>query len=274
MDIGGLPTVGEPGTAIGIASVPNLRDVGGWPTAGGGRVRTGLLYRSVDLSRLADEDLAVFDKLGIRTIYDLRTGAERDQSPDRLPDGAAYVVLDVLADSADATPAKLAEVLADPQLAARLLGDGRAPAIVEGAYRQIVCLDSARAAYRRLFADLADAGNRPALVHCMSGKDRTGWAAAALLGLLGVPEELIMADYLLTNAQLLPSMQPRFDAFARLGGDPELLMPIFGVREQYLRAAVDETRRRFGTIEGYFADGLGLDADVQRRLRDAFTYVG
>lgn len=267
----GTPGVGEPGFPIGIASVPNLRDVGGWPTADGGRVRAGQLYRSVDLSRLSDADLDAFHALGIRTIYDLRSTAERDQAPDRVPDGAVYVWLDVLADALRSAPATLTDVLTDPGLATKLLGNGRAVTMFEGAYRQIVSSDSARAAYRTLYLDLADPARRPALVHCLTGKDRTGWAAAALLWLLGVPDELVLADYLLTNAQLLPALQPKFDAFAARGGDPELLMPVFGVRERYLEAARDELRRRYGTINGYFADGLGLTADTVAALRDAFT---
>lgn len=261
----------EPGRAIAIASLPNLRDVGGWPTATGGRVRSGLLYRSVDLSKLTDDDLAMVEKLDLRTVFDLRTPAERDISPDRVPAGAAYMPLNVFADSTDAAPARLREVLADPELAARLLGSGRTVTMFEGAYRQIVSLASARDAYRRMFLDLADRGRRPALVHCMTGKDRTGWAAAALLQLLGVPDELVMADYLLTNAQLLPALQPKFDAFARRGGDPQLLMPVFGVREQYLAAALDEMHRVYGDIEGYFAAGLGLGAGMQDALRKAFV---
>lgn len=267
----GSPGVDEPGRPIGIGSVPNLRDVGGWPTAGGGRVRAGLLYRSVDLSGLADADLDAFEALGIRTIYDLRTAAERQQAPDRLPDGAAYVSLDVLADAVRSAPATLSDVLADPALAAKLLSDGRAVTMFEGAYRQIVSSDSGRAAYRALYLDIADPARRPALVHCQTGKDRTGWAAAALLWLLGVPDDLVMADYLLTNAQLLPALQPKFDAFAARGGDPELLMPVFGVRERYLHTAREEMSQRYGTVEGYFTDGLGLSHDTIADLREAFT---
>ena len=65
----------EPGQSIAIASVPNLRDLGGWPTRTGGRVRWGLVYRSTALSHLAEEDMAAFAALGIRSVYDLRTEA-------------------------------------------------------------------------------------------------------------------------------------------------------------------------------------------------------
>ena len=76
-----------PGQSIAIASVPNLRDLGGWPTRDGRRVRAGLLYRSTALDRLAGADMAAFAALGIRSVYDLRTEAERTVQPDQLPPG-------------------------------------------------------------------------------------------------------------------------------------------------------------------------------------------
>ena len=88
------PLPGDPAPLPGdsaplIPSLPNLRDVGGHPTADGGRVRTGLLYRSTDLSRLDDAGAAALETLGIRTVFDLRTAGERAGGPDRLPPGAA-----------------------------------------------------------------------------------------------------------------------------------------------------------------------------------------
>ena len=81
----------RPGAGLGLATAPNLRDVGGWPTRDGGRVATGALYRSTDLSRLAGPDVPAFAELGIRSVYDLRTAGERAARPgpaargDRLP---------------------------------------------------------------------------------------------------------------------------------------------------------------------------------------------
>src|SRR5512132_2259481 len=66
------------GRRIDIPSVPNLRDIGGYSVAGGGRVRTGLPYRSVELNHLqGDGDLEAFAELGIRTVFDMRTAPER-----------------------------------------------------------------------------------------------------------------------------------------------------------------------------------------------------
>ncbi len=273
---GGIPGPGRDGDTTPaaepmIAGLPNLRDVGGHRTRDGGRVRTGLVYRSVDLSRLDPPAVADLGRLGIRTVFDLRTAAERTSQPDRLPPGSAYVVADIAGDSDGKSPADFATLFEDPAAASRALGGGRAATLFVDVYREFVHLDSARAGYRRLFDALAGGTSTPALVHCTTGKDRTGWAAAALLLFLGVPEDAVMEDYLLSGPGLVPVVEPIIDAFAARGGDPELLRPLLGVRPAYLEAALDEVRRRHGSIEAYVADGLGIDARARAALRSALV---
>lgn len=94
-----LQSVAEPGANIKIHSVPNLRDIGGWPTRDGGRVRTRLIYRGTALDKLQGDDLTAFANLGIRSIYDLRTEAERSAGPDKEMPGANHLVLDLLKDA-------------------------------------------------------------------------------------------------------------------------------------------------------------------------------
>ena len=266
-----MSEVVEPGASIPLASLPNLRDLGGWPTKDGGRVRSGLVYRSTELGKLAGDDVAAVDGLGLRTVFDMRTEAERSAEPDRLPHGAELAVIDVLADSSGAAPAQLIKVLGDPAAATPLLGDGKAVKLFEHGYREIVSLPSALAAYRLFLLDLSQPEHRPALFHCTTGKDRTGWGAALLLMLLGVSDEDVMRDYLLTNSQLVPAMQPVFDRFQAAGGDPDVLRPVIGVEQEYLEASLDEMRQRFGSLEGYVTEGLQLGPEVLDALRAAFV---
>jgi protein-tyrosine phosphatase len=258
------------GQDLGIASAPNLRDVGGYATRDGATVRTGLLYRSTALNRLTDEDAAAIDRLGIRTIYDLRTAFERTAEPDRLPPGVEYVVADVVDSHAIGSPTHLFGLLDSPDAAREALGDGKGTQIWMEHYRLLVRLDSARASYGRIFRDLATDAHRPALVHCSTGKDRTGWAAAILLTLLDVPYETVMADFLQSASYIERLVQPFLDRFAAQGGDPDLLRPIFSVVPAYLDAGLDALTAAYGGIEAYFAEGLGVDAATQRALREAF----
>ncbi|MGW4202788.1 tyrosine-protein phosphatase [Streptomyces sp. NPDC004726] len=261
----------KPGRRIDIPSVPNLRDIGGYATADGGRIRTGQLFRSVELNHFQGEDLDRFTELGIRVVFDLRTEAERIAEPDVVPSGTDQIVCDVLKDSQGAAPAQLLRVLSDPALAAEKLGGGRAVQLFESGYREIVSLPSALSAYRAFFRAIAQDTHRPALFHCTTGKDRTGWAAAATLLLLGVSQEDVLYDYQLTNRDLLPALKPVFEQFRAAGGDPRLLEPVLGVDSRYLHAALDEMSRKFGSIESYFTDGLGIGPQDQQRLRAALV---
>lgn len=262
----------QPGSRI--TTVPNMRDLGLWSTRGGGRVRPRLLYRSAELSRLSDDKTAALAGFGLRSVYDLRTEEERSRQPDRIPEGVDYTVLDILEGAAHLAPARLLDVLSDPKAADDMLGGGKAVAMFEEAYREVVDLPSALSGYNRFFSAISRRENVPALFHCTTGKDRTGWAAAALLLLLGVADDLVMEEYMLTNEQLLPALEPLFEQFESAGGDRELLIPVVGVRESYLLAALDEMKKRFGTIEGYFTGGLGFEVEALDTLREAFTESG
>lgn len=258
----------KPGARIDIPLLPNLRDIGGYATAGGGRVRTGQLYRSTELNHLKGEDLERFAELQIRVVFDLRTEPERTAEPDVVPPGTEQVVCDVLKDSQNAAPAILPKLMADPAFAEETLGGGKTLQLFERGYREIVSLPSALSSYREFFTRIAEDAQRPALFHCTTGKDRTGWAAASTLTLLGVSEKDVLFDYELTNRDLLPALKPVFEQFRAAGGDPHLLEPVFGVQAGYLQAGLDEMKQKFGSIEGYFSDGLGIDAEGQQKLRD------
>jgi protein-tyrosine phosphatase len=256
---------------ITIHSAPNLRDIGGHITEDGQRVRTGLLYRSEQLSGISDADMPAFAQLGLKKIYDLRTASERAAKPDRVPAGAQDVVEDVLADANQAGPAQLFQLLADPHKANAALGAGKAAAMFTKSYSELVSLPSARTGFAQMFGELADENNLPALFHCTTGKDRTGWAAAALLTLLGVSHEQVVQDYLHSNDYILPEYQAMIDKYTAAGVEKDILLSILGVRQEYLEASFKEMHDKFGSIEDYFAKGLGIDQAGHEALRQCFV---
>ena len=233
-------------------------------------MRTGLLYRSGALARLTDADRAALERLGIRRVYDLRGERERALGPDRLPAGAEPVICDVLAGWNAGGADRLFALVGDPEAARRELGGGRLEAIWLDQYRAFVTLASAHAAFGRIFRDVAQAANRPALVHCTGGKDRSGWGAASLLLLLDVPDDVVMADFLRSNLAAASMAAHVTGAIAGHGGDPDLWRPLLTADPRCLEAAQAQVRESFGSIEAYFADGLGVEAATQDALRAAF----
>ncbi|MCQ9384198.1 tyrosine-protein phosphatase [Brevibacterium moorei] len=254
-----------------VKGIVNLRDLGSIPVAGG-RIASGLLYRSAGLNRLRPESFADFTALGIERVYDLRTGPERDHAPDKHPAGVSLSVCDVLADSEHSAAAHTGSASQDPAQVARFLRAQPEGAYLKRSYRDFVILPSARRAYRELFTALAapEAGGA-ALFHCTAGKDRTGWAAASLLLLLGADPDDVLADYLATNVDYLPRQEGYLERAEAQGIPRDLLLPMLEVRPEYLETSLAQVRQDFGGIRGYFVDGLGLADDTLERLGERFV---
>ena len=267
---GDSATGAQPGQSLGIASIPNLRDLGGYETRDGKTVKHGLVYRSNQLSEISPEDMQKLGALELQGAYDLRTMAERETRPEELPPGVDYIVVDVLADSPSAGPAQLEKLMADPKVANVELGGGKVEAAFQASYREFISLPSAQREFGKMFVALGNRQEVPALFHCTTGKDRTGWAAAAFLTLMGVPKETVYEDYLRSNDYILPAYQHAIDGFVEAGGDAEIPKAILGVKKVYLDAAFDQMETEYASIENYFSEGLGIDADKQAALRDLY----
>jgi len=265
-----LPPGQSLGLALGMKTIPNLRDVGGYKTSDGKTVALGVAYRSDTFNPMSAEEIKTLERLALKNDYDLRTTAEVKAMPDQLPPGVKYHLLNVLADDKGAAAAEIESLLHQPKKANMVLGGGKIETLFRQVYREFITLPSAKQSYRTLFQDLADPGLAPGVFHCTTGKDRTGWAAAALLTLLGVPKETVMADYMRTNEYTLPQFQHAIDGFVAGGGERSIALAVLGVKAEYLEASFDEVKKRYGTIEKYFAEGLGIDAAGQQALRARF----
>ncbi|MFI8106569.1 tyrosine-protein phosphatase [Streptomyces sp. NPDC086023] len=236
----------------------NLRDAGGYRTSDGRWVRMGEVYRSDALNRLTADDQDKLQRLGIRTVFDLRMQGERDKDPDRVPAGTTYTFADVFADSG-----AFSTMPRTPDEAVRAMID---------AEKAMVSSPAGRQAYAQVADGLAaaDARGEAVLFHCTAGKDRTGWAAAALLTGLGVPRATVEADYLASNDYRKAAND------AILGHLPPaqaaVYKPLLDVRPEYLNAGYDEVAARFGDFDTYLGDGIGLNRHERKRLeKDLLT---
>ncbi len=268
-----------------IASA-NLRDLGGLATIDGQRVRTGRLFRSGHLSELDRAEAAILGGLGLRTIIDLRRPSEVADFPTPDLDGVDRLWMSVSPE--DSEFAVAANLLFGEQpervdtaedsgfaVAANLLFGNQPEQVdiatmLEGYFRNTVTnrLDG----YRPVFEAATDPDRQPLLFHCMGGKDRTGFVAGVLLRLLGVGQEEVMADYLLTNEILGDRMARRADQARqriaqRSGVEPdqvderhlEGIRAMLYTRPSFLQASFDAVTDKFGTWETFRRDGLGID---------------
>ena len=248
--------------ALHLPSIANLRDIGGYRTVDGRWVKMGLLFRSDQLDRVSDADLKAMEQLRLRLVADLRTESERALEPDRLPSGSQPLILDVAADSDGSLGG-------DMRKATAAIEAGKGVELLTAANRDFVSLGSARRAYATLLDQM---NGSPILYHCTAGKDRTGWASAVILTLLGVPRDTVMADYMASNAFLRAKNALVQEMLAKSNSpmNPSYLEDVLTVRASYLEAAFDEVEKRYGSFDAYVRNGLGLNDEDIRSLRSTY----
>jgi protein tyrosine/serine phosphatase len=226
----------------------NFRDIGGYAGADGRTVRWQRVFRSDALARLTEDDLATLRPIGVRTLIDLRTIPELEQSgPSQLIDahGVRHRHHPFFQDPVH--PDRLNELPDLPLLYAGLIEQGAET-------------------IRGIFEALADDATYPAVVHCAAGKDRTGIVIALLLRTLGVDDETIVTDYALTetyfteytDAQRRAGVTPLFD-----GLRPELL----SAHAETMFGFLQVVDTRFGGAGQLLADS-GVPAGAASELRN------
>lgn len=233
----------------------NFRDVGGYETAGGGRVRWGLVFRSGALHRLTAADLASLAALGLRVVYDLRSDEERDLAPS-MTGGIRYEPLPISGDAARTEEhtalfieGRLTDVPADFLVHVyQAMAEGAAPIFGE------------------LLTRLAEPDGLPALVHCTAGKDRTGIAAALLLSVLGVDDAAIVDDYELSRIHYSDPKLARL-LLKDETIDVERYRSLFGAPRDAMALLLTGLRDRYGSVERYLVDAAGVAPEVIAELR-------
>ncbi|MBW2386894.1 MAG: tyrosine-protein phosphatase [Deltaproteobacteria bacterium] len=266
-----IPNNGSPGLVIGerlnpLEGAHNFRDLGGYATRDGRRVRWGMIFRSDHLADLTQPDINYISKLGIRLVCDFRGEEEIAENPNRLPpddppeqinpaiSGTALAPGDIQAAIMQGNPDKL---------------DFRQLLIDGNRFMATGALDQ----YRELFRRLEREEFVPLLFHCTAGKDRTGVAAALILLALGVPEETIMEDYLLTATYTHERVEKNLMAVrfaSQFRTDLDEVRPIMSVRREFLQAAFDGIHDEYGSVDRYMEQALLLTNEKRDALRRRF----
>lgn len=262
---------------LALEGVHNFRDFGGYPVAGGGRLKRGKLWRSSQHFGATEADLAKIAALGLTAVYDLRTVQERSSHPCPRPaDFVARVHYSGDPELRDA-PHFTAPHFTAPHAAAAVEAPKQqrdAASSREGMRRNYEVLPfrpKLGAMIQRMLADLAD-GEDAILVNCMAGKDRTGIAVAAVHLATGVHRDDVIADYLLTNTagDVEARIRAGEAAILHITGplEDDVLRALMGVEATYLETALAAMRERYGSENGWLEQHLGADAALRERLRE------
>ena len=249
-------------------ALDNFRDYGDYATAAGARVRPGQLFRSAHHGRMSDSDLERLAGFGIGTVVDLRRPVERRRQPSRRHEGFDGTVIESDLDEQGEAPhitfLKTADLTPD---------SGRR--FMTNTYRAMPFAPAHTEIFARYFRALADS-DRPVLIHCAAGKDRTGLLAALTHHLLGVGHDDLMEDYLLTNVAVdLEARAPAIaaDMKARTGREAshDAVVAFLGVEAAYMDTAFAAIRDGYGTLDAYLEEALGVDAAMRDRIGERLS---
>ncbi len=252
---------------LNFEGIHNFRDYGGYAVAGGGRLRDGLLLRSGQHVDATSADLEKVAALNIATVIDLRGNQERRDYPCARPNGFSASVLfadgETVGEGGHAVHVEAARsVTSEAQAHTRMVELYKTMP-----FRPLLC-----GIYQDYMHSLAyrDGAN---LLHCLAGKDRTGVAAAVAHHLLGVHDDDIMADYLLTN--IAGNIEKRIAAGAlsvrsNFGRDmdDDAVRKVMSVDADFLHAAWTQIKAQHGSVRAYVRDRLGVDEAMLAAMRD------
>lgn len=248
---------------ISFEGIENCRELGGLPGAGGKHIRKGLMLRSANLFGATAGDMErLTGTYRLDTVIDLRTDTERQRKPDPIPAGLRCFCLPIFDEATGGITRE------DEDLSQFVL-----PNMAE-LYRTMMTEESCREAFGRVLTLIFshDFEKGSILWHCTAGKDRCGLTSALVLAALGVPEEVIREDYLLTNevSEREAEMLYRYVlSTGKTEAEAEAARQVFLAKEEYLYAVLDAIKENYGDRDVFFRDGLQLADGLIESFRDA-----
>lgn len=261
---------------IPLERLYNTRDLGGIKTLDGQRIRPHRLIRSGQLSGMTEKDARVLvEEYQLKTVVDFRTEREKEESPDPIPEGVAYLEIPILDELS-------VGITRDQESEQRMLkflmqkldsGEDAAAQYMQDLYRNMVRQEYCRRQYRRFFDVLLRQEEGAVLWHCSAGKDRVGVGTAYLLWALGVPDETVYADYRKVNA-LTGRVVDRelFRIRTKIPDERllECLRSLMQVQDSYLKSVQDEIEKDYGSVDAFLKQEMGLDENARLRLRGKY----
>lgn len=259
---------------LSIDGLRNARQLGGYIGADGRAIKDDLLLRTERLDKLSDEAAAALaERYSIAHVVDFRMDYERVGADDHEIAGAANEWINVYQmDMTDpetiALMKRIKELKTDLEKSVAYAQTGKLASL----YTEILLSEAGQQGYARFFQLLLETDG-PVLWHCTYGKDRTGVAAALLMYALGVDEETIMEEFLLTNEVYQAEIAGLEVALKNAGYDDAVVgeaQAIVGVKGEYLTAAFDAVKEEYGSIEDYIRNQLGVSDEALHHLREKY----
>lgn len=242
----------------------NFRDIGGYQSRDGRRVKWRKILRSGHLSNLTDTDKKTLINIGVNQIHDFRRVEEQRRQPS-IEFGAKTINDYCL------SIGSLSEFW--ETLSKGTLSSSSSHSLVVNGYKS--CSTEVAPAYRRFMHSILENAGGVSLFHCAAGKDRTGLAAALILAALDVPDEIIIDDYLLTKTyfdteNLINVVEAHLRASEVSCWERAWLEPYCSVHRDNIETFLLVLKQNYGSLENYLDTALCFKESHRRSLRKVF----
>ena len=243
----------------------NFRDIGGYRGLNGKKTKWHKIYRSDSLSSLSDNDQKRLTQMEVTVDCDLRSSHEQAIAPDKLWPGVKVLDCHVYAENPQGDL-----IEEDHPLYKFLHRIPKMKGYLGQIYQNVLLSKEGQVAFKKVFQQLLTLPEDQALVyHCSAGKDRTGMVTALILTGLGVDDETIAQDYLLTN-QLYP-----FGLRKKIPSNSEMInlvnqMNVTAGEGRAIKGITTTLREGFGGFETYFTKILGFTEQDLEKFRKLY----
>ncbi|WP_152657543.1 tyrosine-protein phosphatase [Oceanobacillus sp. CFH 90083] len=272
-------TIGE--RTLPVAGMNNFRDMGGYEAENGKTVKWGMLYRSDHIYNATDAGVAYLKGLNIHTIIDYRSDDEIRKYPNKIIDEKIKThQLDPVAHAAELaaqfTSSKQDE---DINLINKIVEQKEKGTLVNQAdvvleqYRTFANKENSKQAFGEMLRLSADPDAPAVLQHCRGGKDRTGFGAVLILGVLGVKKEDLVKDYMLTEKNRQERNRVKMEGYKKLTDDQDVLDHLYSfidTRSEFIATSIDTITQKYGSIEKYVMEELGVSREMIDTMKDMY----
>lgn len=262
--------------SIGLTGIVNARELGGYISEDGRKVKRGVLLRTGALSGMTEADrTCLMEQYHLTDVIDFRTSFECAAAPDPVMYPVAYHPIRILDEQGSQTAGMAAAATGEGFPLEKLVEYIKSGKVhPEDMYVDIVQSAASKEGYRKFFECLLEHKEGALLWHCSAGKDRTGLGAAFLLTILGVNRQTVLEDYSLTNVyfqDILKKMEIQLASFGLTEAEMEVMRAVAGgVNPAYLEKALDTIEEQYGSLEWYLEKELGITEEKRLKLQEMY----